>query len=218
MRRICALDTSSAVGTFALAEVSDAGVRVLLEREQRVSNAHGESLLPLLDAACRELGWAPKTIERWIVGIGPGSFTGARIATSLVKGIVLATEAEVTAVSSFEVLAFGLPVAIAFVDAMKGDRYVQAWRDGQPSEPVYVPANALEAWMRGAIDAAGPSVTLIGDVPVVAGLGVEVVERTPVRASEMIGIGLRKAAAAATDLEPLYVRSADLHVKVSEAK
>jgi hypothetical protein len=92
---------------------------------------------------------------------------------------------------------------------MKGDRYVQAWRDGLPSEPVYLAANALEAWMRVAIDAAGPDVTLIGDVPVLADLGAHVVQRTQVRASEMLDIGLRKTAT--TELEPLYVRSADVH-------
>lgn len=211
MIRICALDTSSAVGTFALAEASDDDVRVILEREQRTSNAHGESILPLIDAACRDLEWSPWSINRFVVGVGPGSFTGTRIATSLVLGIVMATSAEAVAVSSFEVLSANEANAIVFIDAMKGDRYAQTWRHGQPSEPVYLPAAAIEAWTRTEVGVAGPPLTLVGDVPEFAELPVRVVRRPLVRAIEMIAIGLRKPPSMV--LEPLYVREADIHVK-----
>ncbi len=211
MTRICALDTSSPIGTFALAEVSDREVRVVLEREQRVSNAHGESILPLIDDACRELAWSPRSIGRFIVGIGPGSFTGTRIATSLVKGIVMATGAEVAPVTSFEVLSIGESCAITFVDAMKGDRYVQTWREGQSSEPLYLPAIAIEKWLRAEMAILGPSVALVGDVPEFVDLSARVVRRSFVRANEMIAIGLQKASSSV--IEPLYVRSADIHMK-----
>ena len=204
-RRICALDTSGPIGTFALAEDG----RLRIEREQRVSNAHGESILPLIDEACRELAWTPKSIERWIVGVGPGSFTGARIATSLVKGIAMATQAEVVAVTSFEVLVASYSSAIAFVDAMKGDRYVQTWRAGKAEEPAYVPAVSLQEWVRLERGRVGSEVTLIGDVPE----GIDdatIMRRPPVRASEMLFLGLQKTPV--TALEPLYVRSADIHV------
>jgi tRNA threonylcarbamoyl adenosine modification protein YeaZ len=101
--RICALDTSTAVGSIVLVENG----KILAEREQRVSNAHGETLLGLIDELFRQVGWTPKDVERWGVGIGPGSFTGVRIGVSTVKGIALVTGAEIVGVDSFDAVHLG---------------------------------------------------------------------------------------------------------------
>ena len=99
--RIVAVETSTRFGTVAAWE----GGRVLVEREESVHNAHGESLLPLVDRTLAEVGWAPSTIGRWAVGVGPGSFTGIRVGIATVKGVELATGAEIVAVTSLEALA-----------------------------------------------------------------------------------------------------------------
>lgn len=119
MSRLVAVDTSTALGTIALFD----GDALVATREQRVSNAHGESLLPLIDALFAEAGWKPRDVARWAVGVGPGSFTGTRIGVSTVKGIALATGAEVVGVDSFDALAFGIEgeLLVPLIEAGKSE-------------------------------------------------------------------------------------------------
>jgi len=56
--RVVAIDTTTPLGTVALFE----GGRLVRSREQRVSNAHGEALLPLVDAVFAEAGWRPRDV------------------------------------------------------------------------------------------------------------------------------------------------------------
>jgi tRNA threonylcarbamoyladenosine biosynthesis protein TsaB len=124
--KLAALDTSTSLGSIALFED---GVLVA-EDARRVSNAHGESLLPMVDALFARAGWTPRDVARWGVGVGPGSFTGVRIAVATAKGIAIATGAELVAVTALDAVAYGLDAgegdAVASVlDAMKGEVFLQ---------------------------------------------------------------------------------------------
>lgn len=151
--RICALDTSTELGSVALFD----GETIVAEREQRVSNAHGETLLAILDELFKSVGWTAKEVERWAVGIGPGSFTGVRIGVSTVKGIALATGAEIVGIDSFDAIEAGESVAVIVVG-----REIYARAPGK--EPAYVPDEAaLERYAAGTPIARGtPHARVIG--------------------------------------------------------
>ncbi|MCL2726282.1 MAG: tRNA (adenosine(37)-N6)-threonylcarbamoyltransferase complex dimerization subunit type 1 TsaB [Polyangiaceae bacterium] len=134
--KIGAIDTSTSLGSVVLAE----GDEIVVSLERRVSNAHGESLLPMIDDALKAASWSPRDVERWAVDIGPGSFTGVRIGVATVKGIVMGTCAELVGVGSLEAMAIlghdaltnrnrepAVDVLVPAIDAIRGEVFVQAF-------------------------------------------------------------------------------------------
>jgi tRNA threonylcarbamoyl adenosine modification protein YeaZ len=215
-----AIETSGVLGSVALLE----GDRVVAAEEHRVPAAHGEEILPRLDALFRRERWAPREIGRWAVGVGPGSFTGVRVGVALVKGIVLATGAELVGVTSLDAVVHGVVAepgawVVGVVPAGKGELFMQVHREG--------------------VMLLGPSHLRIGDVPariaalcphgvvVVAGEAARDVDWEPLagrvalredpphdapRASVVGMLALSRAADDADALEPLYVRPPDITV------
>jgi tRNA threonylcarbamoyladenosine biosynthesis protein TsaB len=125
--KLCAVETSTPIGSVALFENG----KLIAEAEQRVSNAHGEALLPILQKLLGDAGWKARDIERWGVGVGPGSFTGTRIGVSTVKGIVIATGADVVAVNAFDAVSDGVEIlanekVVTVLDAQRGEVFVQS--------------------------------------------------------------------------------------------
>lgn len=138
-------DTSGATGSVAVVR---AGI-VLAAREHGVSNAHGESLLALVDATLADAEVTRAEVDRWAVGLGPGSFTGVRVAVATAAGIGLASGASVCGVPSLEALAWAGSRAtdrevVALSDALRGELFVHA-PGGAGAE--LVPVDALAAWL-----------------------------------------------------------------------
>ena len=99
--RILAIETSSPRGAVALAE-SD---RVLVEERFSAVEGHGRDLLPVVERLCRAQGWMPGTINECHLSIGPGSFTGLRVAVAFARHLALAVGARIVPVPTLDVLA-----------------------------------------------------------------------------------------------------------------
>jgi len=215
--KLCAIDTSTALGSVALFEDD----RLVAEDARRVSNAHGESLLPMIDATFSRIGWKPTDVDRWCVGIGPGSFTGVRIGVATVKGIVLGTGAEIVGVGSLEALAALVPdeskPIVAAVSAIRGELYLQV-AGAARSEPVCLAPDAIEAWLESiAPSAVAPEVILVGEaaekIPALSSRTVRLLSADDHALPHARGVAVaaRGRPAEPADLvEPVYVRAPEI--------
>ncbi|NNL30491.1 MAG: tRNA (adenosine(37)-N6)-threonylcarbamoyltransferase complex dimerization subunit type 1 TsaB, partial [Gemmatimonadetes bacterium] len=111
-----ALDTSTSVGSVAVA----VGARVVARARLTKQSRHAAALLPAVDEALEAAGVGASELDDLVVGEGPGSFTGVRVAAATAKGLALALERPLHAVSSLagEALAHtGFPIRYALFDA-----------------------------------------------------------------------------------------------------
>ncbi len=88
----------------------------------------------LIGQALAQAGWNRREIQRVIVGLGPGSYNGIRMALALAQGWQLARGTELGGLSSVDALAEELrsqgvtgPVALA-VDAQRGEFYLASYQ------------------------------------------------------------------------------------------
>ena len=196
--------------------------RLVAEDARRVSNAHGESLLPMVHALFDRVGWRPPDVRRWGVGIGPGSFTGVRIAVATAKGVVLATGAELVGVTSLDALELDVEaeLLVTLVDAGKGELFVQARRAGAlVLAPVHVRSAELPGRLLPFVEqAAGARVVLAGEVTAEVDWSlldgrVHRLSAAPhdlPRASAVGRIALTRPPDDAATLEPTYVRPPEI--------
>jgi tRNA threonylcarbamoyladenosine biosynthesis protein TsaB len=92
-------------------------------RHELAPRRHAALALPWADALLAEAGIARTQLDAIAVGIGPGAFTGVRLAVALAQGIALGLDVPVLPVSTLAVLAMSaLPRegAIATGDAPTG--------------------------------------------------------------------------------------------------
>ena len=100
--RLLAIDTSN--GACSCALWLDGDCR---QRYEVAPRGHGLLLLPMVESLLEEAGIALAELDALVLGRGPGSFTGLRIATGMVQGLAFAVDRPVVPVSSLAALAQG---------------------------------------------------------------------------------------------------------------
>jgi tRNA threonylcarbamoyladenosine biosynthesis protein TsaB len=98
---------------------------VVTSREQHAGITHSQLLLPQCEALLAEAGCAFSDLDGIGYGMGPGSFTGLRIACALAQGLAFATDVPVFGVSGLQALALatGADKVLASLDARMGEVY-----------------------------------------------------------------------------------------------
>ena len=93
-----ALETSGPLGSVAVAAGANVLARAFLDSQVR----HAADLIPRISAALDEAGVGRDELAGVVVGGGPGSFTGVRVAAATGKGIAHALDLPMWAFSSLE--------------------------------------------------------------------------------------------------------------------
>ena len=129
---ILAIDTSTPVATVALTQGTRADGRVLASICYTGSGSHSRRLLSMIDTVLQETSTAKEQIDGIAVGLGPGSFTGLRIALATAKGLVFASGKPLLGCSSLDVVASsgtGVERLICVaLDARKHEIYTALYR------------------------------------------------------------------------------------------
>jgi len=129
-RPVLALDSSTRGGSVAVG----VGGLVVTERVLEATVGASSLLMPAVDEAVRAAGLAPRDLSAIVVGGGPGSFTGLRIAAATAKALARALGVPLYAFSGLMAAAAtlrhaGRPVAALF-DARNREVFAGCWRFG----------------------------------------------------------------------------------------
>jgi tRNA threonylcarbamoyl adenosine modification protein YeaZ len=230
--RILAFDSSSSRSVCGVVE----GQRAISSRVSPSPLAPSEGLLPMIHACLEEAGVGLADIDAVVPGLGPGSFTGTRIALSTAKGIALGSGIRLVAVSSLEAAAIDTgwtagPVAVA-LDARKGEVLLGAYLlDAAASacmEPTLVAPDALPARLRslarnGRVRVVGDAASTYPDAFAGAGLDVAPPDTPLISSPASLAVpALARLARGESDdpdaLEPVYSRPPPVHAAAGPAR
>lgn len=209
---LLALDLSSPVCTLALG----AGPRLTPVATRDFSEARGRALIAELDGTLRTAKLAREQLRGIVVGTGPGSYTGLRIACAAARTLGWALRIPCGGISSFAATAFAAAPGETLhilLNAYRGEVYYASYRhDGErlltlEAPQVLAPELAASRIPQGA--------RVIGDARFCAQTVEWVKEQTAPRATELLewaracgaaedGSGVAELGAA----EPLYLRPA----------
>ncbi|MEI6150012.1 MAG: tRNA (adenosine(37)-N6)-threonylcarbamoyltransferase complex dimerization subunit type 1 TsaB [bacterium] len=127
-----AIELSTESGSLALLENN----RVRLERTWREDRSQRQQVFAEIEAAMAEGGMDPAQVELFAVGVGPGAFSGLRMAVSAVRAMAMPDGRPVYAVSSAAALAWeimletgGTRVVVAG-DARRGEWWLGRFQRG----------------------------------------------------------------------------------------
>ena len=139
------------------------------------SRAHGEALMPCVVAVCRRAGIAVEDLDEFVIGMGPGPFTGLRVGIVAVATLAHLAGREWHPVCSLDALALqwriiGAPAEFVVAsDARRKELYWAHYKDGlRTGEPrVSAPENMPDVPVAGPVpeamryrlrlDASGPT-------------------------------------------------------------
>lgn len=130
---ILALDAAGGACSVALGRCTRSGAELLASQRREMEHGHATVLVPMIDAVMRDAGLAMAALDEIAVGIGPGGFTGLRIALATARGLGLALQKPVIGISNFQAAAAMLPPEERHAADRAGDMIVLL--DSRRTEP-----------------------------------------------------------------------------------
>ncbi|MEM1198834.1 MAG: tRNA (adenosine(37)-N6)-threonylcarbamoyltransferase complex dimerization subunit type 1 TsaB [Pseudomonadota bacterium] len=181
-------------------------------RHELMNRGQAEALFPMIDETVNEAGLAPGDIAQVAVTSGPGTFTGVRIGLAAARGLAVASDLPVIALSSLHAIALcaiaadepQCPVA-ALIDARRDEIYLAVYGPSGEEQlaPRAVPVDdALAALPDGDVLLAGSGAKLLSSGGVMSSA-----HELPNAA--VWGLPASRMPASDTPPSPLYLRAAD---------
>lgn len=102
MAPVLAMESAAEVGSVALMQACGTVTSATANSGQ----SHSSQLLPIAQSLLQEAGLSWSSLSGFAVGVGPGSFTGIRIACGIAQGLSLGADRPCCPVSGFEACAY----------------------------------------------------------------------------------------------------------------
>jgi len=208
---ILALDASTPVTTVALARD-----RELLAEISTTGRGASETLLPAVNDALELMDEELGSVELVLAGVGPGTFTGIRIAAATARALSAGTGAALAKNSTLDALAAPAlacaPDVLAVLDARRGQVFARRYSEAGPATGLFcVRPEELPA-------EGGP--LLVGDGAVryreaLSGLGRIPPDGSLLHRGTAAGhvISADLVPVSSQDLVPIYIREPDAEVR-----
>ncbi len=148
--RVLAIDTALDACSAAYVTVDAAGgAQAAAVASEPMAKGHAERLMPMLADLRAEAGWGGP-VDRIVVTVGPGTFTGARVGLAAARAMALAWDCPCLGVSSLEALAASAttPIRLAAHDARRGQYYAQLFMAGGAALTEPLAVDAAGVWSR----------------------------------------------------------------------
>jgi len=215
---ILALDTSMGACSAALLCATD-GARALYARQDEMQRGHAEALMPMVAEVLGEAGIAAGDLDIIAATLGPGSFTGVRIAIAAARGLALVTNATLFGTDSLTVMARmsvitiqpSGPFAVA-VDARREMLYLGLYDEtGRKLDgPLLIaPDDAVERLPAALAMAVGSGARLLADAAAARARQVEPALATLQPSAMALAEIAREGGEASALFRPLYLRPPD---------
>jgi len=142
--KLLAIDTSSLACSVALNDDSK-----IYERHEEQEREHTRLLTPMIEDVVLEAGIALADLDAIVLGNGPGSFIGMRIAASVAQGLAYGAGLNIVPVSSLAAIAAQVfaetdaSEAVIVQDAHMNEVYLGAYRRADANLPVPLFAERL---------------------------------------------------------------------------
>ncbi|MEM1044754.1 MAG: tRNA (adenosine(37)-N6)-threonylcarbamoyltransferase complex dimerization subunit type 1 TsaB [Pseudomonadota bacterium] len=137
-----AIDTASSLCAASIRVDGRYGAPVRFSERRSIGRGHAEILFDVIHTVFDRAGLTPADVDRIVVNVGPGSFTGLRTGVAAARGLALALACPCTGVTVLEALARTaaserFESAAIVVDAGRGDVVLQIFdvSAGQPGTP-----------------------------------------------------------------------------------
>ena len=141
--KLLALETSTMIGSIALSTATE----LLAEFQLGIKTSYSDMLLPAIDHVLHITSTSLQDVDAFAIAQGPGSFTALRIGMSVVKGLSLATNKPLIAVSSLDGLAHNMFASnyliCPLLDARRHEVYTAFYRKAGDSLQRLSPDRAL---------------------------------------------------------------------------
>ncbi len=228
--KLVAIDTSSPYTVVVLLD----NYRVVAESAERRPLRYASVLVPVLEQLFHTANWQSTDVTGWIVGLGPGSFTGLRVGITTVKTLAWAGQAPVVGIDSFRVIAANAldqrdRTIVVALDARRQQVYTAQYRvqDGEPFELSAPALQPIEQWLENLPAEAfviGDVIGVLGDEISQLDRGIELAEETlwHPRGAWLAKFGAQRLHEGEhvdpMRLEPLYLHAKDCMVTTQKGR